>query len=282
MYHAAMNRHAAPLALPLVLLASCDLVNSAKATIVVGGILVSTPEIKLMNQFDVKPQTIATTYVGQRDSITSQDAPKPIKGADVSLQFAGNTVKLMEQTGGGAMDGFYVSDSVRSMSLSFADGQLYTFSALVPGDSITHGGSVKAPTKLTAAALTLSPMPTPIMNVPNVYKHPKMTALSITWPRQTGHYAYVTVFRADPMHPDQPQQVFDSSPKTAEEIIKFVLGDPPTSIMVPGDKFAQDGAYGVLLVTMDNGTPNENTFLGSPLLAGSGVAVILAVGNFMP
>ncbi len=283
---ATMNRRTLLcLASPLVF-AGCDLVSSATSTTVVAGVLASTPDINVGDQFKVKSQTVVTTYVGQRDSVTSSNAPTPITGANVTVQFGGNSVKLAEQMGMGQQAGFYTATSVQNMNLTFADGQLYTFNALLPGDA--HGGTVTAPTKLVLANFDFQPALQPFMTTyPNVYKFTKNTDLTVTLKVMTaGHYWYVTVLRADTAHPDQPQQVyasppFDKNPPSAEGILNFIVGTPPTSLMIPGSTFSQDGAYAVLLVAMDNGTPNKNTFLGSPLLAGSGVALILAVGNIM-
>lgn len=275
------HRHSAIAALALLATSAtgCDLLSSAKSTTVVAGIVASTPEVGLTGQFQIKAQTIATAFVGERASATSTDEPRPIKGADVSLAFAGNALKLREQTG---KDGFYAEDSGTNTALVYADGHTYTFVALIPGDSSEHGGSVKAPNRLSSASITLSPTPAPLPAPfpEGVKKHPKSTDLVIAWQPQFGRYAWVTVLRANPAKPDQPEVVFDSSPRTGGDIIKFILGTPPSSITIPASKFAQDGAYAVMLVALDKGDPKVNTFLGSPILAGSGAAVILAVGNF--
>jgi hypothetical protein len=285
---ATMNRRTLLcLASPLAF-AGCDLVSSATSTTVVAGVLAATPDVNVGNQFNVKSQTVVTAYVGQRDSVTSENAPTPVTGANVTLQFAGNAIKLAEQMGMGQQAGLYTANSQNSMNLTFAENQMYTFNALLPGDAITHGGSVTAPTKLLLANFDFQPTLQPYMTMyPNVYKFTKNTDLTVTLKVMTGgQYWYVTVLRADTAHPDQPQQVyasppFDKNPPTAEGIINFIVGTPPTSLMIPGSTFAQDGAYAVLLVAMNNGTPNQNTFLGSPLLAGSGVVLVLAVGNIM-
>jgi hypothetical protein len=260
---------------------ACDLIESAKSTIVVAGILAATPEVKLAGQFDVESETLATVYLGERDSPTSSEAPSPIKGANVAIQFSGNSVVLKEEDGG--EDGVYLADSVREPKLLYADGTLYTFAADISGnDAGPFGGGVTAPTRLSPASLTLTPAPEAIPLVPNVYRHPKSADLTITWTEANGRYAYVTVLRADAANPGQPQQVYDSRPKTGQDMIKFIIGTPPTSLTVPGSVFDSDAAYAVLVVVADKGDPQTNTFLGSPLLAGSGEKVLLAVGTFMP
>jgi hypothetical protein len=258
----------------------CDLIESAKSTTVVAGILAASPELMLPGQFSVDSETIATAFVGERESATSSEEPEPIKGANVNITFAGNVVKLNEQDDPA---GFYEASSVEDEKLIYASGQVYSFGAKLAGsDTKEFGGSVTAPTQLTEASLTLMPQPTPVPMVPNVYTHPKSGDLKVAWQAANGRYAYVTVVRGDPMNPDKPEVVFDNRPKTGGEIIKFIVGTPPTSIDIPGATFSRDGAYAVIVVTMDKGMPQTNTFLGSPILAGSGAAVVLAVGNFQP
>jgi hypothetical protein len=265
-----------------VALAGCDLINQATSTTILGGAIVASPDISLMNQFTVKSQAAALAYVGSRSSPTDTSDPTPILGADVSLSFAGNTVKLTEAMGD--TQGLYTADSIHNPQLMFVDGQTYTFSATLMGQMTPHTGVIKAPNKLQTSQITTSPVLMPYsMNFPDVFKLAKNTDLTVTWPAASGNFAYVTVFRADPNNMSNPMQVFDSPPhKTAGDILKLVLGTPPSSITIPGATFSQDGAYAIVLVTMDNGTPDDTTFIGSPILAGSGAALILGVGNFMP
>lgn len=260
------------------ILAACDLLESAQSTIVTAGVIAASPEIQLDNYFDVKSQTLATEYLGQRASATSDEAPTPIGGADVTIQFAGNTVELKETS----EKGVYETDSITNNKLIYAEGQTYAFVTDIPGnDAGPFGGAVKSPTRLSPASLTLTPTPMPVDMVPNVYSHPKMTDLQVSWTQMNGRFAWVTVFRATNLM-DQPEQVFDSRPKNAQEMIKFILGTPPTSITIPASTFDRDGAYAVLVVAAEKGDLKTNTFLGSPILAGSGEKVLLAVGNFRP
>lgn len=276
-----MSRYSLPLLFSAAVFASgCDLIESAKSTIIVAGIVAATPEVQLEGHFNVKSETVATVYLGQRSNPTSTEEPDPITGADVDLEFAGNTVKLDEQT---SQRGLYEVNSVMNDMLVYSEGAIYSFVAEIPGnDAGPFGGAVTAPTRLTPASLTLSPTPQPFMNVPNLYTHPKSADLMVSWTSMNGRYAYVSVIRASASNPDEPQLVFDSRPKNAGEMLKFILGTPPTSVMVPGATFAEDGAYAVIVVASDKGDVKTNTFLGSPILAGSGEKVLLAVGNFRP
>jgi hypothetical protein len=259
---------------------ACDLIESAKSTIVVAGVLAATPELKLDGQFDVESETLATAYIAERASATSSEEPTPINGADVKIEFAGRTIALPEED---MQRGLYAMDSLRDMDLSFNEGQVYNFAVEIPGnDAGPFGGRVTAPTRLSPASLTLTPEPQPVPMVPNLYSHPKNADFTIGWTEQNGRYAYVTVFRADASNPDEPQLVYDSRPETAEEMIRFIIGTPPTSLTVPGATFDRDGGYAVVIVTADKGMVDSNTFVGSPILAGSGEKVLLAIGDFRP
>ena len=105
-------------------------------------------------------------------------------------------------------------------------------------------------------------------------------ALTLTGPEGFGRYPYVTVLRADANNPSNPQLVFDNRPEDAQAILQFVLGTPPTEQVIPADVFASDGIYVVILFALNRGTDLlPNTFLGSPILAGSGAPRFLLVGE---
>jgi hypothetical protein len=272
-----MSRLALALAFCCLPLLGCDLASSAGATIVVSGLLVKTPEMKLAGQFDVPGEVGTTVWVGERASATDTNAPTPIKGASVAVTFAGNRVAVPEE---GKMDGLYVQSSVEDLNLVYAPGAAYTFEAKIPDSDALYGGTVKeAPEALSPAGMMFEPEPTVTApNLPEVGVHAQGAPLTLRWGPQFGTHAFVTVVRADPQSPNDPQVVFDSRPKTAEEIIKFIAGTPPESILIPGDTFRSDGIYAIVLVVCDQGEPLSSTFLGSPLLVGSGAARFLAVG----
>lgn len=259
----------------------CDALESATATTVVAGTLVRTPELSVPGQFDVPAEVLASAWVGERASATDTGEPTPIRGADVDITFAGNRVALPEQS----QAGFYATNTIEDpdSGLVYMGGLTYTVRAsLDDGSAAEYGGTVTAPTPLSPAALELSPEPTEaVPGFDGVLRHPKSSALTVSWAEgQFGRYAYVSVFRARPSDPDNPELVFDNRPESAGETIEFILGTPPTSIEVPADTFAEDGLYGVVVVIMDkHDSLLPNTFLGSPILAGSGAAVVLAVGT---
>ena len=253
----------------------CDLLESATATTIVGGIIISTPAVSIDGQLDIPAEVAATAYVGERQSATSTEPPTPIGTADVSVSFGTSMVTLPVRE---AQNGVYLETSLTEDSLSYVGGEDYTLVADINGSRF--GGTVTAPPVLTAAGLTLTPNPTPSTEVPTAFVHQANTDLTIAWGSMFGRYAYATVLRADPTDPSNPQQVFDNRPDTTNELLQLILGTPPTSITIPAETFAQDGLYGVLLVAMDNTDDLlPDTFLGSPILAGSGVAVLLTVAQ---
>jgi hypothetical protein len=256
----------------------CDLVKSATSTIIVSGLVIATPEIKYTGFFDVKSEVGATSWVGKRESGTSTEEPDPISGADVSVTAAGKAIALEETD----QPGIYLKTSVEDANLVYQEGATYVFDAIVPGSSETHGGEGVAPPKLTSSSLSFEPALSPHPMVQQIKTHSANSALKVSWDSGFGRYAYVSVFRADKTNPDKPQQVFDTRPKTAKEVLDFVLGEPPTSVTVPAEVFNTDGLYALLLVAVNKGGPRTNTFVGSPYLVGSGAVELFAIGNFNP
>lgn len=260
-------------------LVGCELLDSVQATVIVGGLLAANAEVRLDNRFDVPAQVVASAWVGERESATSTEVPLAINDADVAVTFAGNRVILPAQAG---LRGLYRQTDDNDAALVYVPGQSYTFRAALPDDrSVEYGGTLgTAPNLLTPAAVVLTPEPTPIAGRADVGSHPRNTALTISWPDGFGRYTYVSVFRADPNAPGDPMLVFDTRPESTEEILELVLGTPPAAVEVPGRTFAQDGLYAVVLVAMDRGTDLlPNTFLGSPVLVGSGAPRFLSVGT---
>ena len=96
-------------------LVACDLIAQATATIVVGGLVAATPELRYMGYFDVTSQVTANVWVGERASGTSTEAPTPVSGADVALAFGGKSVRLTESS---AERGVYATTSVDDAALT--------------------------------------------------------------------------------------------------------------------------------------------------------------------
>jgi hypothetical protein len=264
-------RRVAPL---LLVLAGCDFFQSATAKVVVSGIVAKSPAIELDGQYAIPGETLATVWLGERESETSTGDPDPITGADVSLLFDGKRIALEEQN----ERGLYLASSLDESRLFYSSIE-YGFVANIGEDSADFGGAVAAPTELTAAAMQLSPSPTEsVPGFPEVKRHAKNAALSVRWQPQFGRYGYVSVFRAS-NDPAKPTLVFDNRPQTALEWIELVAGAAPESIMIPADAFAQDGVYAIVLVAMEKGDVLPSTFIGSPELAGSGTVRFLAVGE---
>jgi hypothetical protein len=256
----------------LLLLASCDFLESATARVVVAGVVARTPELQLAGQYAVPAETIATVWLGERESETSTEEPRPLGGARVSLDFGARHVELAEQE-----RGVYLASSLDDAQLEY---QSTTYAIVAAINDSTFGGSVGAPTELSPAAVRLSPSPTEsVPGFPEVQRHPKTTALEVSWQEQFGHRGYVTIFRAETSDPTRPRMVFESRPQTALQWIEFVAGDPPEKVSIPAEVFTSDGVYAVVLVALERGDVLPSTFVGSPVLAGSGAVRFLAVGN---
>ena len=262
--------------LSLVIFSGCDLLDAATATTVVGALVVATPAVSVPGRLEISDEVVATVWVGERLSPESTAAPDPIGDANVGIVFDGTTVPVPVEN---AAAGVYAQTSVAAPTLTYVGGTSYTIEAVI--DGARFGGSVTAPPALSAAALTLDPSPTMVVpDLPEVGEHPRDTALTLSWPAQFGEYTYVTVFRADPNDPTNPQQVFDNRPTTTSEILQFIVGGSPTTQTIPADVFGQDGLYAVILVAMDGSSMLlPDTFLGSPILVGSGAVVLLGVGQ---
>ncbi|MCC7386630.1 MAG: hypothetical protein IT384_32630 [Deltaproteobacteria bacterium] len=257
--------------LPLV--AGCDLFEAVSSTLIVSGLVVGTPELTLQGYFAVPAETAATAWVGERASETSTDEPTPISGVPVTVTAAGRALTLKELAG---QKGVYAVSSLEDAALVYQAGATYVFDAEIEGEK--HGGQGDAPPKLEAGAVTFTPALTANTTIPAIKTHQRNTSLTVTWGEQYGRYAYVSVFRADPNNPQQPELVFDTRPKSAKEVLDFVIGSPPTSVEVPPNTFDRDGVYALVLVAANKGGPRTNTFIGSPYLVGSATAELFAIG----
>jgi hypothetical protein len=263
------NRH---LGLALALCSGCALIEGVTAKTVVAGSVFATPELALTGWLDVTPEVAASTWVGEREDELSTAEPKPVLDASVHLAFDGRRVKMP-----GRGDGLYGVSSLDG-DLIYSAGATYEFEVGVGGES--YGGRTVAPAPLGPTGLVLAPAPTSRADLPpGVLLHPKSTALTVTWPLESGRYAYLTVFRADQATPDRPELVFDTRPKTAKEILDFVTGNPPTQLEIPAGTFSADGVYAVVLVAANNGEKVGDVFGVSAFLVGSGTAQILVVGD---
>ena len=259
-------------------LVGCDLLESVKSTVVVTGLVVKTPKISVAGLIDLDAEVVATSWVGERESATSKETPSPVPGAKASVVYAGVTLPLVEKDAG-----LFETTSVEEPTLQYESGASYAFVATLPEDGSTeYGGSVKAPTALEPAAVKFTPAPGAAhAQFPDARMHPKDTALTLDWPALTyGKHAFVSVVYADPlnvMNAKDPEFVYDSRPESASEIIEFVLGEPVQTLTIPAETFSKAGIYGVMLFVVDRGSPRTNTFLGSPFIAGSGIAALFAV-----
>lgn len=258
------------------LIGGCDLIESATSTIIVSGLLIASPEVQYPGLFDVKAEVVATSWVGERESGTSTEEPDPISGADVDV--SGPAQIQLEEID----SGIYSKTSLEDAALTYQEGATYTFDATVPGQNEAFGGTGVAPPRLQAGDLTFEPALGVHPMIAQLKTHAQNTALRVDWGEQFGRYAYVTVFRAERSAPDRPQQIFDTRPKTAKEVLDFVVGDPPATVDIPAEIFDRDGLYAVVLVAANKGNTRTNTFVGSPYLIGSGAVEVFAIGDIDP
>lgn len=260
------------LGLTLALVSGCALIQGATAKIVVAGSVFATPALSFPEYLAVEPEVAASAWVGEREDELSTREPKPILDARVALAFAGEQVSLL-----GRGEGIYGATSVET-GLRYEPGATYEFQVATGGED--YGGRTPAPAPLAREGLTLSPAPSHRDGLPDgVLVHPASTSLSITWPQESGRYAYVSVFRADRATPDRPELLFDTRPKTAKDVLAFVTGNPPTQVEIPAGTFASDGVYAVVVVAANNGEKVGDVFGVSAFLVGSGTAQILVVGE---
>ena len=253
---------------------ACELIDSIRAKTIVAGLVFQTPEIRFGNFFDRDAETEATIWVGERESSTSTDDPIPVDNADVRITFAGNRLPVPNDS---AQSGLYTLSSRTSADLLYAPAT-YVFEAKLQGEDPLddwHGGWVEAPAALTTEEVNFAPAPTRETGLfEGSFAHPQGQSLTITWDPNAGRYAIVTIFRAGEETP-----VFDSTPATAGDAVRFIIGTPPTEVVVPGEVFQDIGLYAVVIFSADKGTPDANTFLGSPYIAGTGPVTLLKVGD---
>lgn len=264
----------------------CRLLEMAQSAMVVSALVVATPELSYPGYLEVEPHVVASAWIGQRPSATSVE-PTPVSGLDVSVTFQGRTLALAEHE---EEAGLYLLESDDEPALDYHAGETYAFETTVqtepspgqPATSSRHGGEAVAPTRLRPEAVEVSPAMERHPLAPALNLHQRGTAMTISWAPEYGRLSYVSVLRGDPDNPETPVLTFDTRPETASEMLEMAVGDAPTSVEIPASAFEDDGIYAVVLVALDKGLPSDTTFLGSPILAGSGTAVLVAVGDVHP
>lgn len=250
----------------------CRLLEMLKSDVVVSGVVFATPALDHPGWISIEEEIVATTWVGRRMSATSTVAPLPVKGAHVHVRFADREVALAPDAD---QPGLYVARSSKTPELELLDGATYRFDVDL-GE--VYGGEVIAPKRLSVEQLSFEPALGQHPLAPELRTHPRGEPLRIGWTAAEGRYAYVSVLRADPEHPDRPELVFDTRPQDAADALA-ALSDDTRALDIPGEVFEPDGIYGLVVMLANNGAPDTDTFLGSPLLVGSGVGLVLVVGS---
>ncbi len=261
----------------------CRILEMAQSTMVVSALVVATPELSYPGYLEVEPHVIASAWIGQRPNSTSLE-PMPVSGLDVTVTFNEQTLTLTEREDEA---GLYFLESEDDPTLAYESGTTYAFETQVetaplpgqPPSTQSHGGETVAPQRLQPEAVDVSPVMESHPLAPELKLLPKNTGVTISWSEEYGRLSYVSVLRGNPDDPEKPELTFDTRPETSKDLLKMAAGDQPTTVEIPADAFPEDGVYAVVLVAMDKGLPSNTTFLGSPILAGSGTAILVAVGD---
>lgn len=229
------------------------------------GTIVSSPALSLEDNFDVPAITTANAFF-----VELTDGG-PLSGAMVSILTDEVKVRLAER---GDEPAHYQATAFDQPDLSYVEGAEYVFSARDKSGTLQYRGSVRSPERVSPESLRINPPSPPLDEFPNIRRHPRGVELTIEWPQQNGTRAYVTVLRANPGTPSQPEIIFDSPPRDSAASIEDLFFSPSERVIVPSDTFSTDGIFAVIVATMDLGDPF--------LLAGTAVTILLAVGDARP
>jgi hypothetical protein len=250
------------------------------------------------------PQATAIAVgIGERDSITSTNAPTPVSGATVTLSFqdaasVDQAVSVCEVTGTSSAQGGYQATSVAgaacaSAKLAYVATHHYTTTIVKGADTYTL--DIVAPAALAASSITFDPdftkTPETIGNFGSVPKHALNTELAVSWTSDKN--VFVTVFRVNyngadwslssisnqsNWTPDQTQPTWDNVPRDAAGMLDVITGTPATSVTVPASVFSKAGAYAVMVTRTEiSSTTSSNLSVGSSALAGEGTGFVFIV-----
>ncbi len=231
---------------------------------------------------------VALAAVSERASVTDTSAPEPLSGVLVTLEGPNAVVGLCELTA--SAPGTY---QVTSQPSTSCDGTRLEY--LVNGKYVTA-----IETNSERYTLTIEAAPEPVAQVTfspafgagglgGVPTHPSGTPLSIDWSNNARELdGFVTLFRVDFVgNPSLPSEVvassswqagpgnpvFDNFPRSGGEALDFALGDPVSSVTIPGDVLTTSGLYIVLVTGVElSNEVSSNLTLGSSAIAGAGRA----------
>ena len=274
----------------LAAMQGCDVIKQAQSNQVMLAQLLSTPDETVAGK-SVPGKVICNVFLGTRDATNLQAPPTPTTGAQVHIEFNGQSVNLNELGAGN-----YAVTS----GITYTEGATYRFVSVINGT--TFAEDVTAPEKEEIAEFhqgALSPDAGPIsfdggipffedggspvfpdggidytnLPVPNVQSNQNLT---LTRPPADGerNIALTVVTPVTDQGPQQP--TFTDPPLDAQGLIT-VLVDPSKyqqgTVTVDGTKawpVCPPNDYLITVTAMKKGTTEgTNLFLGSTALAGS-------------
>jgi len=250
---------------------------------------------------DVPQATAVAVGLAEKDSATSTATPTPVTGAQISLSWDGEQVKLCEKNDA---EGAYLSSSAvldpldpcTKANLAYQEGATYNVNIETGTDA--YSLEFTPPPPVNAALVTFSPTLGTAPNMGVALKsHPQGVDLTVDWSQDTeaaDRHAFAVLARIDYSGTDTssinflnpnnwqaaPQNpVFDNTPKEPGDMIKLIMNDPKTSLTIPGANYLnQPGLYVLVLTAVELSTEvSSNLALGSGALSGAGVAWIFWV-----
>lgn len=228
---------------------------------------------------------IALAAITERDSVADTTFT-PLSGAMVELESTQSVVELCEllnETPGTYSVSTLPGDACGGSGLGYAVGAKYVTAIETATQRYT---------------LTIDQAPAPAANVTfspafadnnplQVPTHRSGQSLTVDWSANPGELdGFVTVFRVEFLgSTDNPADAlvasnwraapsnptFDNFPRDARDALDFAIGDPVTSVTIPGSALSDRGLY-LLLVTAVQLSDNvsSNLSLGSYMIAGAG------------
>lgn len=234
--------------------------------------------------------TGAFAVAGDRGSVTNTSGFEAVSGAAVKVEWMQKRAILCEASAQrGTYQGTSVDGACGGHALEYAENAEYQ--TVIDASSDTYRLYVTAPAPVAPSQVAFLPTPTAPSDHYGVAlkEHAQGSALTVDWSAAgSDRPAFVTLFRvrftgssSDPLSAlsssswsaDSQNPIFDNFPQGPADYFDLLVGDPDTSVVIPGGAFEVTGLY-VLVVT-----PTEvsrevttNLALGSGALAGAGTA----------
>ncbi len=285
--------------------AGCDKLT---ATTFAAAMITRTPDLATAQGMDsglatalgtttIPDVTVGLVGVGERDSITSTSAPKPVTGATVTMTFdtPAQTVSLCETGADGSYQTTSETGAPCASTISYVVDSTYQTKIETSKDTYTL--SVKAPDHLDASYVDFVPALAAYNVGPlSLLEHQATDTLAVSWPNApgaAGKNVFVTVFRinfagdftqyssvttASNWTVDSGNPVYTNAPETATAMLDMLTGTPATSVTIPTSAFSAKGLYMVMVTLTELGTnTSDNLSIGSGSVAGWGTGFVFIV-----